>query len=158
MQLFVYGTLKRGQVNHLQYVGADAKVEAAQVRGHLVQLRQGYPMLVVPAADVLAIGTADYSADGNRQQALNDRPAPTSLEMEDAGTWPVVQGEIVELTDVLLQLPPIDALEDFDAATGAGLYHRALLWAVRPRRAVWTYIAPEGRFPQGALEWGAQWP
>lgn len=154
LRLFVYGTLKRGQSNHTRYFGEGAKVEQAEVRGRLFQLRQGYPMLLAPREDLLALGTTDYVADGKLQQALGEAIAPQQHDDD----WPLVRGQIVHLTEVADRLPRIDALEDFDAASGSGLYRRVLLWAVRPRVAVWTYVAPDEVMPPGVLDWGEEWP
>ncbi|MCE9553118.1 MAG: gamma-glutamylcyclotransferase [Planctomycetes bacterium] len=158
LRLFVYGTLKRGQSNHTRYFGDGAKVEPAEVRGRLFQLRQGYPMLLAPLGDLLAIGTADYVADGNRQQELSKAVAPAYAPQQDDEAWPLVRGEIIDLTEVDRRLPRIDLLEDFDAASGTGLYRRVLLWAARPRIAVWTYVAPDEVLPPGAVDWKEEWP
>jgi len=162
MRLFVYGTLKRGQVNHLHYFGADAAVEEAHVRGRLVQLPQGYPMLIVPDADVLAIGTADYAADFARQHELSKASwGPTicrSGRCPPPGDWPLVRGQIIDLTDVENRLPDIDALEDFNSSTGTGMYLRVLLRAVEPCVPVWTYVAPASQLPAGAIHCGTEWP
>jgi len=159
LRLFVYGTLKQGQSNHLRYFGPTAKAIPSAVRGRLYQLPQGYPILIVPVADVLAIGTANYAADLALQQAISEPAiaADTALEATDA--WPLVQGEIIEFTDAHQRLPRIDTLEGFDASTGQGLYQRVLIWTVQePRAAVWTYVAPEGAPPPGAIPWGLTWP
>ncbi|WP_353740503.1 gamma-glutamylcyclotransferase [Desulfoferrobacter suflitae] len=54
LRLFVYGTLKGGCVNHAAFCRGTSSVELAQVRGRLYELPTGFPVLLVPAGDILA--------------------------------------------------------------------------------------------------------
>ncbi|MDQ3638066.1 MAG: gamma-glutamylcyclotransferase, partial [Actinomycetota bacterium] len=67
LDVFVYGTLKRGQRNHERFCRGVLAVREATVRGRLYDLPFGFPALVVPKEDVWATGTADYRADVEAQ-------------------------------------------------------------------------------------------
>jgi len=70
LRLFVYGTLKRGFWNHDRFCQGVLNVQEAVVRGRLYELPSDIPVLKVPAADVLAYGTADPLADVATQARL----------------------------------------------------------------------------------------
>jgi hypothetical protein len=70
LDVFVYGTLKRGQRNHERFCQGALAVREATVRGQLYDLPFGFPALVVPKEDVQAAGTTDYLFDaGSRSHA-----------------------------------------------------------------------------------------
>jgi len=161
LNLFVYGTLKRGYSNHQHFCEGVLRVEQATVRGQLYALPAGYPMLIVPEADILAVGTSDPHADVAVQARwavhLDQRPTAAQKDIP-ATSWDTVFGEILTFDDPETRLPMLDWLEDFQA-DGPSLYRRVLL----PVRAcvtattvvAWTYIgdAAAGRYLPGGC-----WP
>jgi gamma-glutamylcyclotransferase (GGCT)/AIG2-like uncharacterized protein YtfP len=98
LRVFVYGTLKPGQVNFERYCGGDRILHArsAQVRGKLFDLSLGYPamtlgktwvkgyLLTLADADILAAldGLEDY--DPHRPETQNEyqRRETEVFEME----------------------------------------------------------------------------
>jgi gamma-glutamylcyclotransferase (GGCT)/AIG2-like uncharacterized protein YtfP len=148
--IFVYGSLKRGLSNHERYCRGVLEVREATVRGRLYELPFGFPGLVVPEADVRAVGTADYLSDALVQQRASSGPrAPTS-------GWDTVHGELMTFGDPEERLPALDILEGY-APGEEGLYERVLIpvevatgvvlaWAYRIERAAGVYL-PDGRWP-----------
>lgn len=68
--LFVYGTLKRGHGNHERYCAGVGECHPASIRGRLHDFRASYPMLEIPAEDVLLAGGADLEGDCARAAAF----------------------------------------------------------------------------------------
>jgi gamma-glutamylcyclotransferase (GGCT)/AIG2-like uncharacterized protein YtfP len=150
-EVFVYGTLKRGQRNHAYCHGA-ARVRGAKVRGALYDLAEGYPALVVPEQDVLAVGSADHLRDV-AEVGYGSRPVEIpALER------PTVFGELYTFDDPEERLPDLDLLEEFVPGNPASPYRRVLIPALTEDGTVvlaWSYAArhpggkhlPEGRWP-----------
>jgi gamma-glutamylcyclotransferase (GGCT)/AIG2-like uncharacterized protein YtfP len=139
LRLFVYGTLKRGGLNHERYCTGVRSIEGASVRGLVHLLPPGYPVLVVPEAAILAHGSADAVADAGLQPTLGTEAT------ERGGPWRDVPGELLTFDDPEERLPRIDELEDFRPG-GASLYRRVLV----PVRcdsgvtlAAWAYVEGE---------------
>ncbi len=161
LKLFVYGTLKRGCSNHQHFCQGVLDVEQATIYGRLYELPAGYPMLVVPKASILAIGTADPHVDIAMQARwaaqLSQYPAPM-LEDTPASGWDRVSGEILTFNDPEKRLPVLDWLEDFQPG-GPSLYRRVLLpvHACAPATTVvaWAYI---GDAAAGRHLPGGRWP
>ena len=150
--MFFYGTLKRGERNFERYCGGALRVERATVCGDLYDHPLfGYPALVVPEESIRAFGTADYSADVERQRRLGREPA-----RPPEGTRAF--GEVFAFDDPEARLPAIDRLEGFDPAESSSHYRRALLpvettegfvtlvWAYVVRESSGVYL-PEGNWP-----------
>lgn len=150
VQMFFYGTLKRGESNHV-YCRDGQMTAEARVEGLLYDLPQGYPALVVPEASVLAVGTDQPLGDARAGNTL-DRPG-----LPEPGP-PTVHGELYTFNDPEDRLPSLDDLEDFLPGDPSSPYRRVLL----PVRldsgrvtAAWAYAAklpygrhlPEGRWP-----------
>ena len=115
LNLFVYGTLKRGYRNHNQFCRGALEIREAQVRGRLYD-GPGFPVLEVPGVDVLACGTADPLADVGTQTRLSGRVGKHSRpvrEGTEAGGWGAVYGEVLTFDDPESRLPAIDRLEGF---------------------------------------------
>jgi gamma-glutamylcyclotransferase (GGCT)/AIG2-like uncharacterized protein YtfP len=158
IQLFVYGTLKRGFHNH--HLCANASdIQPAWTWGRLYHLRAGFPALEVPDSSLLGLGTDDPVRDARR--AAQVPPNPLTPE----GDWDQIQGELVTMANADRDLPPIDRLEGFNPLNGcyANLYLRVLVpvWTedgvVRP---VWTYDGRRitARGPRCRRSWPAPYP
>ena len=118
--MFFYGTLKRGHANHDPFCRGALFVREATVRGQLYDLPFGYPALVVPEGDVLAIGTAAPLRDAAEQRRLG-REHGERLP----GSGPRVFGELFAFHDPAVRLPALDRLEGFDPEDGSSSYRRA---------------------------------
>jgi gamma-glutamylcyclotransferase (GGCT)/AIG2-like uncharacterized protein YtfP len=144
LRLFVYGTLKRGGRYHERYCRGLRSIEGAIVRGRLYVAPAGYPVLTVPAACVLARGSADPLADVAEQAKACGRAL--AARHDASGERGDVRGEILVFDDPEARLPRIDTLEGF-RPNGASLYSRVLL-AVRRERddrlvPAWAYVEGE---------------
>jgi gamma-glutamylcyclotransferase (GGCT)/AIG2-like uncharacterized protein YtfP len=124
LRLFVYGTLKSGHWNHDRFCKDALYIEQARVRGRLYSLPSGIPVLKVPDADMLAVGTSDPMADVATQERLQYQSIVEC--MDSMADWPMIQGELVVFPDARLSLPPIDQLEGFHPASPS-LYRRVLV-------------------------------
>ncbi len=128
LRLFVYGTLKRGYWNHDRFCEGAVEVREARIRGRLYE-GPGFPLLEVPDADVLALGTGDPLADVATQARLA-APVGSSLqpgpESATAGAWGAVYGELITFDDPESRLPAIDRLEGFRPGEPS-LYRRVLV-------------------------------
>lgn len=147
LQVFVYGTLKRGCENHDLYCAGALSIVPASVPGRLFAHPAGFPMLTVPRQSVLAVGTADPRHDARTQEAFRNRPLPSG---GDSGApaggvpyWRRIHGELITFDDPAIRLPALDELEDFRPGQPS-LYLRVLV-AVQLERhrstPAWTYVA-----------------
>jgi gamma-glutamylcyclotransferase (GGCT)/AIG2-like uncharacterized protein YtfP len=143
LHVFVYGTLKRGHLNHTRLCTGYVDVFPAQVAGKLYLLAdRGCPMLVVPSEAIITNGSHDISADMALGARLAKSLQPAELFADCA--WDLVEGEVVVFDDALTRLPQLDALETF-RTDGSGEYRRVAIWTQPPEsRLVWTYVAPCG--------------
>lgn len=140
VSVFVYGSLKRGQVNHARcdgYLGA----REASVPGRLWTLPEGWPALEVTPGLRLALGSLDYAED-----AALSRPYTRAVHAPTPAAplrW--ITGEVLTFDDPEARLPALDRFEGYDA-DGHSLYER---WLVPVRfadgrwMAAWTYLAPD---------------
>ena len=149
--LFVYGTLKRGQRNHDRFCNGVLAVQEATVLGRLYDLPLGFPALAVPRENVIGTGTMDYPADAERQ-----RRVPANLEALPG--WDTVHGELLSFDDPEERLPALDGLEGFRPGEQS-FYTRVLIPATLLETgttvSVWAYAAePES----GAYLSGGCWP
>ena len=150
LNMFFYGTLKRGQSNHDRFCRAALRVEPATTLGRLYELPFGFPGLRVYGRDVRAVGTTDYLADVEKQR----EPSPAPLASEPA--WDFVHGELFTFTDPERRLIAFDALEGYVPGENS-LYQRVLIpvhaggeillaWAYELKRPAGIYL-PGGRWP-----------
>ena len=107
LNMFFYGTLKRGQSNHDRFCRTALRVEPATTLGRLYELPFGFPGLRVYGRDVRAVGTTDYLADVEKER----EPSPATLASEPA--WDIVHGELFTFTDPERRLIAFDALEGY---------------------------------------------
>jgi gamma-glutamylcyclotransferase (GGCT)/AIG2-like uncharacterized protein YtfP len=136
LNIFVYGTLKRGQRNHEHFCRDLASAQEATVRGWLYELPYGFPALVVPEADIFATGTTDYLVDTKTGHHKEVEPSEKSL-----GT--TVHGELFSFDDPEERFPALDRLEGFRPGEKS-FYKRVLIPATLPNTSetipAWTYV------------------
>ncbi|QGJ71456.1 Gamma-glutamyl cyclotransferase [Planctomycetales bacterium 10988] len=159
VQIFVYGTLKRGYRNFARCCRTVQAVQPAKVRGQLFQLPVGYPILKIPRTSVLAFGTLDYRADAELQQSWNIENF-SSTAIPETTEWMEVEGEILTFPDASFILPLLDSLEEyFPEDLNASEYYRVLVQTLPPQEgAVWIYIAPSGSQLPSNWQLGPRWP
>ncbi len=153
LNLFVYGSLKRGQSYHERFCRGLISAEEATVRGRLYELPSGFPALVVPEADVQATGTTDYLVDaeiGHQKEKAEPPERPSS--------WDTVQGELLAFDDPEERLPMLDELEGFRPGEKS-LYERVLIPVTLPKTGVtvpaWAYVVQSA---SGIYLPGGHWP
>ncbi len=133
-RVFVYGTLKRGGVNHQRFCRGISAVEEATVRGRLYRLSATIPVLEIPSDNILACGTMDYIEELQRQHTCQ---VPETDGPDDAndGHWRMIQGELLTFSEAM-RLAHLDMLEGF-RPPGHCLYRRVLA-SVRLRDGDWV--------------------
>ena len=150
VQMFFYGTLKRGGSNHVYCRGGRMTAEA-RVGGLLYDLPQGYPALVVPEASVMAVGTGDPLRDARGVGALHRLDLPEPRE-------PYVHGELYIFDDPEERMPSLDELEGFTPGDPSSPYRRVLVPVCPDGGGVtlaWAYAV---RGPQGTHLPAGRWP
>ena len=153
-EVFVYGTLKRGQRNHERFCRGALEVREVTACGRLYSLPFGFPGLVVPEENTLAVGTVDYLADARATGRTAERPPGARHG------WDEIHGELLTFDDPEERLPALDALEGY--RPGEHRFYKRVLIPVAPLEAeptvlAWTYAAesasgvylPGGRWPAG---------
>ena len=150
--VFVYGTLKRGQRNYERFCQGALAVREATVRGQLYDLPYGFPALVVPEDAVVATGTKDYPSDA---EAQNHEQAGAQ---EVSSLWNLVHGELFTFDDPEKRLPDLDALEGF-RPDEKGFYRRVLVPTTLAETGTvifaWTYAIESA---SGVYLPGGRWP
>jgi len=137
LQLFVYGTLKKGFWNFDRFCTRAISIELATTWGRLYHLPAGFPALEVPESSIMATGTADPLADTQTQNTIQ---LPKNAINRPEGDWDLVHGELMTFANPGFDLPPIDRLEAFDP-NGRCVYTRVLV-AVESNdliRPIWLY-------------------
>ncbi len=158
LRLFVYGTLKRGYWNHDRFCKGALHIEEARVRGRLYELPSGIPVLEVPDADVLAVGTSDTLADVITQERLPEQPAIETAR--DEMRWRMIHGELMVFPNPQLSLPPIDRLEGFRPDCPS-VYRRVLVpvkLSDECDTVAWCYVASCGLLRDARPTGRASWP
>jgi len=146
LNVFVYGSLKKGFSNHDDYCHGVRSIEPASIRGILFEHPSGFPVVQADRDEILAVGTSDPATDMAAQRAFTSRvqiaasrPRSTASPF---GPWRLVRGELMRFDDPASRLPALDDLEAFhpDELT---LYRRVLL-PVQPDRGplvpAWVYV------------------
>lgn len=154
LNLFVYGSLKRGCEYHDRFCSGAVSVTEATVGGQLYEMPTGYPALAVPGDSVHLVGTADPAADAEaaaRREPVQEEPSGEP-----------VYGELYTFDDPEERLPGIDFLEGFHPE-GESNYLRVLV-PVMPagendhQQLAWTYIAACEPGSSGVYLPGGFWP
>ncbi len=104
LNVFVYGTLKRGQSNHERFCQGVLTVREATVPGRQYELPFSFPALIVSETYVLATGTTDYLADAKKQ----NHASPNQRASLPSST---VHGQLMTFDDPADRLIALDALE-----------------------------------------------
>ena len=155
-RVFVYGTLKRGFTNHARFCHGLIAAETAEMFGRLYRLKAGYPMLEVPDVKSLRVGTGDLDADiraGDKKVGEVQANPPAEKDR-----WDLVRGEILTFDGAAERLSLFDRLEGFEPS-GRGEYVRVLTTTSGSNvQSTWTYVAPAGGPPKGAVRIGTRWP
>jgi gamma-glutamylcyclotransferase (GGCT)/AIG2-like uncharacterized protein YtfP len=147
-RVFVYGTLKRGGINHARFSQGIQAIEDAAIRGRLYRLSSTIPALAIPPSDLLAPGLMDYRAECRRQRHPVP-PAPDATELVPPWRW--VHGELFNFSEAE-RLAELDRFEGYHLA-GHCLYRRVLA-PVRLQRGAWTtaWVYTVGDLVLDALE------
>ncbi len=143
LRVFVYGTLKSGQHNFVEYCSGFVACEKATLAGRLYLHPSGFPILQIPPTNVLATGTNDPLADLVTQQRIaSELPTQTDMSVRPGGEWAAVRGELFTFRDAFERLPKLDGLEDFHPREKS-MYDRVLTVIDSGSRSVaWVYIMP----------------
>ncbi len=152
LQVFVYGTLQRGQSNHARCCDGVGSVEDAWTSGRLFDLPWGFPAMQVAESAVLARGTTDVRADWETQSRTD------GSEAEDGFDHGRVQGQLLSFAEPAGVLRRLDLLEGYRPDSDS-LYERVLLRVFTHSGAqpAWAYVMPE--LPAGAIHLPAgRWP
>jgi gamma-glutamylcyclotransferase (GGCT)/AIG2-like uncharacterized protein YtfP len=146
LQVFVYGTLKQGFINHDRYCGGVLSIEPAAILGRLYEHSCGYPVVEVPRELILAEGTSNYMQDMTVLRVCNARMSdarmPPPQPLRPYGYWVSVSGELMTFDDPASRLPALDELEGF--YPGEPTLYRRVLVATQSNRSIllpaWTYV------------------
>jgi len=143
--LFAYGTLKRGYAAGARWCAEAREAEVARCRGRLYLHTDGYPVLIVPAARVHAVGTADAHSDARRAAAAGGAdPALQGLLTIASGRDELpVEGELLWFPSDRIPLAALDEYEGYEPGRPS-LYVRVLLDVERADARTcraWTYVA-----------------
>ena len=160
LRVFVYGTLKRGGRNHDSFCRGWIDCVSATIPGRLFGFTHGhYPMAVVPPGAILLPGTYDPAAD------LQSAADPSLANILQAAGEPRyaerIRGEVLSFVPETARLTALDRLEGFTAGDDPPFYERGLVRASLADGSsvlAWTYFAPGGRLPEGAVPLGDVWP
>jgi gamma-glutamylcyclotransferase (GGCT)/AIG2-like uncharacterized protein YtfP len=146
LRLAVYGTLRKGYLNHERFCRGVLSIEPITIIGRLYQFSSGIPILEVPKEHILAHGTSDPLADVATQERFTEKLAQhPELLPEDPpkGDWGHVSGELLTFDDPEIRLPAIDRLEGFQPDR-FGPYQRVLTQVLTPRCdhsiLTWIYV------------------
>ena len=123
------------------------------MRGRLYELPYAsFPALVVPEADIRAMGTGDYPADAEVQNRARAGPR------EGSSDWGMVYGELLSFDDPEERLPAFDGLEGF-YPDQESFYVRVLIPATLAETGttvlVWAYVVESS---SGRYLPGGRWP
>lgn len=132
LNLFVYGTLKRGFINHRYFCQGYLEAQVATVGGQLFAASASFPALWIPASAIIARGSSDYLADIAKQN---------SFPRGGSGEPGSVLGELLTFNDPEARLAAIDHLEGFNPK-GGSFYQRVLAYvtAGECRVPAWLYV------------------
>lgn len=136
--LFVYGTLRSDQPEHLIHSPVSLSRTIAQVAGTLCELEEGYPLLVVSPSSILLLASSDWLGDWNKAtQAIAAIHANPSASL--------VKGELLETPLRANALSKPDQWEGFNVDRPS-VYQRAIVPAFLEDGTVvpaWAYVSTQ---------------
>jgi gamma-glutamylcyclotransferase (GGCT)/AIG2-like uncharacterized protein YtfP len=148
--VFVYGTLKRGERNFERYCSGYIAVRSAHICGTLLLRHTGTPIIQYPEASILYRGTADLMGDLEVQRTQG-AVLLESTEGAPAKRDSMIEGELFTFAAEEDRVAKLDYLEEFQA-DAPSLYDR-ILAPVYPSAdcpevpvspvAAWVYIVPQ---------------
>ncbi|MDR1607088.1 MAG: gamma-glutamylcyclotransferase [Deltaproteobacteria bacterium] len=160
IQLFVYGTLKRGYYNHGIFIPKDSPIVPARIQGQLYLTAYGFPTLTIPQENILAHGSLDIAKDVALSAELNP-PKPSWADWPESSAespLSLVQGELVTLADPLKHIKQIDLLESFSPPSRC-MYKRVMAWVKAEELVLaWVYINGEFELDNLLLLPEGSWP
>ncbi len=154
--LFAYGTLRSSHSEHHQFCPNALSVTPARVLGILFELKEGYPILVIPPECALRSATLDCLQDWQEARKL---PLPQTIEPTPG--LRLIEGELIELPLEYHSLDKTDAWESFQPERST-TYRRLIIPAVQTDGSIvptWAYGAfqpPAQSLPVEANHWSPQ--
>ena len=139
LNVFVYGTLKKGFGNHYNYCKNAVSVKPARIDGELYNT--GLPYVHVDKSNIFSVGTRSKRKDYEKQDELAE--ALTAGETFTQIGMPFVQGELIEFKnwDVINDL---DRLEGFSGSSNYNHYTRVLTSCYKDydnsEHPCWVYV------------------
>jgi gamma-glutamylcyclotransferase (GGCT)/AIG2-like uncharacterized protein YtfP len=141
LNIFVYGSLKRGFANHSYFCSGYITLQNATVRGRLFAL-PSFPALWIPESNILTRGTGDYLADVAKQSSF-----PRGGSSGSGDEFGSVSGELLTFADPIVRLAALDRLEGFNPG-GESFYQRVMAYvkAGEHRVPAWLYVFEDHQF------------
>ncbi len=127
-QLFVYGTLRHDQPEHVKYCRGVTGWRPARLRARSWMLPAGYRIVTVSPAAVLLRATLDAAGDERRRSRITRESIgaiAAAMSAPDAD-WPWVDGEVLSFRDAVDAWPALDGWEEFSPAR-PGSYLRVVV-------------------------------
>ena len=106
--LFAYGTLRSSHTEHRRFCPNALSVTPARVLGTLLELKEGYPILILPPESKLLSATPDCLRDWSEARKL---VLPRLIDL--AHGLRLIEGELIELPLEASSLAKTDAWEGF---------------------------------------------
>lgn len=108
--LFAYGTLRSSHKEHSRFCPNALSVKSAQVLGNLFELKEGYPILILPRKSRLLSATRDCVQDWSTVRTIHlPRSIKSTPELR------LIEGELIELPLETDSLAKTDAWEGFQS-------------------------------------------
>ncbi|MDE0769683.1 MAG: gamma-glutamylcyclotransferase [Opitutaceae bacterium] len=154
--LFAYGTLRSSHEEHRRFCPNALSVRPARLLGNLFELKEGYPILILPPESKLLSATPDCLQDWSEARKL---PLPHSIEPVTGIR--LIEGELIELPLETDSLAKTDAWEGFQPGRET-TYQRFIAPALLADGTVvptWVYgafQAPDQSLPYESDQWIAQ--
>ena len=148
LKVFVYGSLKVGQSNCIQFCSGYTSVEKAFLKGKMFQFpTSGFPVVTIPDKLILAVGTKNPWEDVKVQSDFSDTLMDCDIDAlcladESANE---IQGDLFTFADPEIRLPEMDWFEGYRPGRRS-YYKRVLTYVCRENRKydpAWIYIMGE---------------
>lgn len=139
--LFVYGTLRSDQPEHLTHSPRSLSRSIASVTGTLYELEEGYPLLIVPATSIVLSASRDWLRDWNQATMFDLATIPDPSQERSSRIW----GELIEIPLEPDALTKPDKWEGF-SLDRPSIYQRVIIPAALADGrmvAAWAYVATQ---------------